>query len=82
MREKGYDIANNKPRDISIAELNAADQVVVMRYRAETFCPAPLLDKVIDWDLDDPSDQPLEKVREIRDEIEPHVLQLIDELTK
>jgi arsenate reductase len=48
---------------------------------AESFCPASLLDRVIDWKLDDPKGQPIEKVREIRDEIEKRVVKLINELT-
>ncbi|MFX1566416.1 MAG: low molecular weight phosphatase family protein [Promethearchaeota archaeon] len=81
MQEKGIDISGNIPRRISVAELNEADQVVVMGCGAESFCPAPLLDRVIDWNLEDPAGQPVEKVREIRDEIEHRVIHLIDTLT-
>ncbi|MFX1508702.1 MAG: low molecular weight phosphatase family protein [Promethearchaeota archaeon] len=81
MQEKGIDISENVPRRISVAELNAADQVVVMGCGAESFCPAPLLIKVIDWDLEDPAGQPLKKVRKIRDEIERRVVHLIDNMT-
>jgi protein-tyrosine-phosphatase len=77
MLEKGIDISQNKPTEISQADLEEADQVIVMGCGAEGFCPAPLLSKVEDWGLDDPKGQPLEKVREIRDEIEERVLKLI-----
>lgn len=80
MAEKGLDISQNIPRRITVDELYAANQVVVMGCEAEGFCPAPLLDKVLDWELEDPKDQPIEKVREIRDEIEQRVLKLIKEL--
>ena len=47
----------------------------------EEVCPKPMLaqmqKKLIDWDLDDPKDQPIEKVREIRDEIDKRVLKLV-----
>ncbi|MFX1317964.1 MAG: arsenate reductase ArsC [Promethearchaeota archaeon] len=81
MEEKGIDISENVPRRITVAELHEADTVVVMGCGAESFCPAPLLDRVIDWELDDPADQPIEKVREIRDEIERRVLELIETLS-
>jgi protein-tyrosine-phosphatase len=81
MKEKDIDISENKPRRITVAEVNEADTDMVMSCGAESFCPAPLLDSVINCELDDPSDQPIEKVREIRDEIERHVLDLIETLS-
>ena len=36
--------------------------------------------RYVDWQLDDPSGQPLERVREIRDEIDRRVRVLVDEL--
>jgi len=36
------------------------------------------LSKVIDWGIEDPKDKPIEKVREIRDEIEKRVLEIIE----
>ncbi len=32
-------------------------------------CPALFVSKVIDWGFEDPKDTPIEKVRQIRDEI-------------
>jgi len=46
----------------------------------EKICPAPLLKNVKDWELEDPKGKPIEKVREIRDEIENRVFRLIAEL--
>ena len=80
MAEKGFDISQTIPQQITVDELRAADQVVVMGCGAESFCPAPLLDKGLNWDLEDSKDQPIEKVREIRDEIEQRVSRLIEEL--
>jgi protein-tyrosine-phosphatase len=58
-----------------------SDIVVTMGCSVEQLCPAPLLarmqKKLLDWDLDDPRDQPIEKVREIRDEIERRVEYLL-----
>jgi protein-tyrosine-phosphatase len=79
MREKGIDISRNKPKLISTQMVQEADIVVVMGCGAEGFCPAPLLKKVVDWKLEDPKGKQLEKVREIRDEIERRVKNLISE---
>jgi protein-tyrosine-phosphatase len=39
-----------------------------------------LLNKVVDWRIEDPKGKPIEKVREIRDEIERKVKKLIEEM--
>jgi arsenate reductase len=57
-----------------------AGKIITMGCSVEKICPAPLLKNVIDWDLEDPKGKPMEKVREIRDEIEKRVLKLIAEL--
>lgn len=70
MLEKGVDLSAKKPQLVSRRMVEEADSVIVMGCSAEGFCPAPLLNKVVDWKLEDPKGQPIEKVREIRDEIE------------
>ena len=42
-------------------------------------CPGPFFKETLDWGLEDPKGQPIERVREIRDEIEQHVKKLIEE---
>jgi len=79
MLEKGMDLSANKPKLITNQMVQDADTIVVMGCSAEGFCPAPLLNKVIDWGTEDPKGKPAEKVREIRDEIEKKVKMLIDE---
>ena len=44
-------------------------------------CPARVM-ITEDWGLDDPAGQPIEKVREIRDQIEARVESLLDEVEK
>lgn len=80
MKEKGIDISMNKPKLLTMKMAEEADQIITMGCSAEKVCPAPLLKNVIDWALEDPKDQPIEKVRQIRDEIEKRVLKLISEL--
>jgi arsenate reductase len=81
MREKGIDISKNKPKLITTKMVQEADSIIVMGCDARGFCPAPLLDKVVDWKLEDPKGKPIEKVREIRDEIEKRVKKIINEIT-
>jgi protein-tyrosine-phosphatase len=79
MQEKGIDISKNKPKRITNQMVQEADRIIVMGCSAQGFCPAPLLGKVDDWKIEDPKGKPIEKVREIRDEIEKKVKKLIEE---
>lgn len=79
MKEKGIDISMNKPKLLTTQMIEDADLAITMGCSVEKFCPAPLLKKVVDWGLEDPKGKPIEKVREIRDEIERRVLALIAE---
>ena len=81
MLEKGIDLSANKPKLINGDLLRDADRVIVMGCAAQGFCPAALLKKVEDWGIEDPKGKPLEKIREIRDEIERRVKKLIVEIT-
>jgi arsenate reductase len=80
MREKGIDLSANRPKLITGQMVQDADMIVVMGCSAQGFCPAPLLNKVTDWGIEDPEDKPIEKVREIREEIERKVKALIDKM--
>jgi len=81
MREKGIDISMNKPKLLTTKMTEEADKIISMGCSVEKYCPAPLLTNVIDWGLEDPKGKPIEKVRQIRDEIEKRVLNLIAELS-
>lgn len=80
MREKGIDLSTNRPKLITNQMVQEADMIIVMGCSAQGFCPAPLLNKVTDWGIEDPKDKPIEKVRAIRDEIEGRVKKLIEEM--
>ena len=77
MQEKGIDISKNKPKSLSTKMVQEADVVVVMGCDAQDFCPAPLLKKVVNWELEDPKGKPIEIVRQIRDEIERRVKKML-----
>lgn len=81
MREKGIDISMNRPKLLTMQMIEDADVAITMGCGVEEVCPAVLIDNVVDWELDDPKGQPIEKVREIRDEVERRVKALIHELT-
>nr|WP_233341056.1 low molecular weight phosphatase family protein [Haloprofundus sp. MHR1] len=76
MRERGVDLSGRVPREVSDEELDECDVVATMG------CSTLELDASVDvrdWDLDDPHGQDVERVREIRDEIETRVSDLFDE---
>ena len=79
MREKGIDLSANKPKLITNQMVQEAETIIVMGCSAQGFCPAPLLNRVVDWGIDDPKGKSIERVREIRDEIEKRVKRLINE---
>jgi arsenate reductase len=79
MKEKGIDISMNKPKKLNFDMANDADLIVTMGCNTQGICPGPFFKENVDWELEDPKGKPIEKVREIRDEIEKRVKKLIDE---
>ncbi len=77
MKEKNIDISQNKPKEITAKIAMDADLIVTMGCSAQGICPGPFFKPTVDWALEDPKGKPIEKVREIRDEIERRVKQLI-----
>ena len=65
MREKGIDISKNKPKPLNAKIVQDVERIIVMGCGAQGFCPAPLLKKVEEWELEDPKGKPIEKVRQI-----------------
>ena len=81
MKEKGIDISMNKPKLITALMAQDQDLIVTMGCNDQGICPGPFFKPTIDWALEDPKGKPIEKVREIRDEIERRVKQLIAQQT-
>ncbi|WP_256402217.1 low molecular weight phosphatase family protein [Halorubrum salinum] len=76
MQELDIDLSDHVPKEVSTAALNECDVVLTMG------CSTLELDadvEVRDWALDDPHNQDIDRVREIRDEIEGRVIDLFDE---
>ena len=70
MKEKGIDISTNKPKLLTYQMAQDADLIVTMGCNDQGICPGPFFKPTIDWKLEDPKGKPIEKVREIRDDIE------------
>jgi arsenate reductase (thioredoxin) len=78
MNELGLDIGGRTPRRLGNADAEWADVVVTMG--CGDACPYIPGKRYLDWELDDPHGQSLERVREIRDEIGRRVEHLVGEL--
>ena len=81
MKEIGIDISRNKPKALTLEMIEGADRMITMGCGddAAGLCPAKIIETE-DWALDDPKGQPLEKVRQIRDEVKARVTKLLAEM--
>jgi len=75
MREVGIDISLRKPKMLTFEMLEGADRVITMGCSVEKACPASFV-PTEDWNLEDPEGKPIEKVRQIRDEVRARVDEL------
>ncbi len=81
MKEIGIDISKQKSKELTDEMIRDSEKVVNMGCMDKNFCPTMWLPKVIEWGLEDPKGQSIEKVREIRDEIEQRIKDLVAEIT-
>ena len=78
MAEIGIDISQNIPTQFNESLMEEVDIVITMG--CGDTCPILPGKNYLDWQLDDPAGQKIEKVREIRDQIENKVRLLTEEL--
>lgn len=78
MHEVGVDLATEFPKPLSDEVVRAADVVITMG--CGDACPIYPGRRYEDWELEDPAGQDLETVREIREEIQRRVEDLLREL--
>ena len=78
MAEVGIDISNNSPKILTNEAVIESD--VVIKMGCGDACPFYPGKRYEDWVLADPAGEPIEKVREIRDEIKERVENLIAQL--
>jgi arsenate reductase len=77
MQEIGIDLSTAKPQRLTDELARGADVLVTMG--CGEFCPYVPGVRVVDWALPDPKGQPVERVREIRDQIHEQVKVLLKE---
>jgi arsenate reductase (thioredoxin) len=82
MKEVGINIGNQNSKDITEDMMRDSTKIVNMGCMDKSFCPTLFIPNVIDWGIEDPKGKSIEKVREIRDDIDTKVRQLAAELTK
>jgi arsenate reductase len=76
MREAGIDLSGAKPHRLT-SELAAGAQRLVTKGCGEE-CPYVPGVKVEDWPIEDPKGKPVERVREIREEVRQRVQGMVD----
>jgi arsenate reductase len=80
MAEVGIPMDGQKPKQMTQEMAKAADRIITMGCGVDAdACPA-LFYVTEDWGLDDPAGQPVEKVREIRDQIRERVEAMLSEM--
>ncbi len=81
MKEVDLDVSGHRGRLLDDALVAGAARVITMGCAVdEQACPAIRLADVEDWGLPDPKGQPIERVREIRDETRARVEDLLASL--
>jgi arsenate reductase (thioredoxin) len=82
MKEVEIDISNQKSKEITEDMMKDSEKIVNMGCMDNSFCPTLFLPHIIDWGIQDPKGKSIETVREIRDDIEQRVKQLVSDLPK
>jgi protein-tyrosine-phosphatase len=78
MQEIGLDLSQEFPKPLSDEVVRDSDVVITMG--CGDACPLYPGKRYLDWELADPAGQPIEKVRQIRDEVRKQVENLVLEL--
>jgi len=79
MEEIGILMQGHYPKLMTDEMIARSDRIITMGCGVEESCPAGFVPSE-DWGLDDPRGQPIEKVREIRDQIRAKVEKLLEEM--
>ena len=81
LNEIGIDISKQRSKDLTEDMMRNSDKIINMGCMEKNFCPTLFIPKVIDWGIEDPKDKSIEKVREIRDEIERRIKELATDIS-
>jgi arsenate reductase len=79
MSELGIDLSQEFPKPLTDEVVRAADAVITMG--CGDACPIYPGKRYEDWEVEDPAEKSLEEVREIRDEIDRRVAELLKTVT-
>ena len=82
MKEVGIDIGGQRPKELTEDMMRNSAKIISMGCMDKDFCPTLFVPKVVDWGVEDPKDKPIEKVREIRDEIERRIREVVEQIDK
>ena len=80
MREVDIDISGQKSKEITEDMIRNSSKIVNMGCMDKASCPTLFLQNLLDWNIEDPKDKQIEKVRKIRDEIEQRVKELVADI--
>jgi arsenate reductase len=75
MKEVGVDLSDEQPRELT-AKIQAESNFLVTMGCGEA-CPLIPAFRRADWEIDDPADQPIDRVRAIRDDVRAKVAELV-----
>jgi arsenate reductase (thioredoxin) len=81
MSEVGIDISKQKSKDLTEDMIRNSDKIINMGCMDKNFCPTLFIPKIVEWGIEDPKGKPIERVREIRDEIERRVKELAADIS-
>jgi arsenate reductase (thioredoxin) len=77
LSEIAIDASDHTPHQLANEDVEWADVIVAT---CDDACPVVPGKRYVSWQLPDPKNEPLERVREIRNDISQRVDQLVDEL--
>jgi arsenate reductase len=78
MREVNIDITGEQPKKLTVDAVRSADVVITMG--CGDTCPIFPGKRYEDWDLIDPAGQPIDVVRQVRDDIQLRIATLASDL--
>jgi len=82
MEEVGIDISKQRPKDLTEDMMRSSTKIINMGCMEKDWCPTMFVPNLVDWGIEDPKGKPIEKIREIRDEIEQRVKGLTASIPK
>ncbi|MEX0861140.1 arsenate reductase ArsC [Nitrosopumilus sp.] len=80
MKEVGIDMTHQLPKLLPASMIANSYKTVNMGCMDKESCPALFVKDVLDWNIPDPKEKPIEEVRIIRDKIKSKVLNLVESL--